>query len=61
MHNSMHFDKLAKLRPMNSEKCTTMLSILIKENRLSRGFKTAEKDFWYICDSIFSQHKYNIY
>ena len=56
----MHFDVLAKHRPVNSKKYATLLSGLIKEfgNRKTCSQKNHHFFFLYICDSIFSWHKY---
>ena len=58
-NNLMHFDTLAKHSPVNTEKYAAVLSILMNkfENRF-QCFKNKSFFFLYICDSIFSWHKY---
>ena len=41
-NNFMHFDVLAKHRPVNSEKCAALLSVLIK--RFEHRFQDFQKD-----------------
>lgn len=58
-NNWVHSDTLAKHGPVNSkQKYSAVFSVLIKEleNKLQDWRK--HPFFWYICGSLFSQHKY---
>ena len=53
-NNAAHFDTLAKHRLVSSEKHAAVLSVFIKASRLP---KKKIINFFYTCDTIFSQLK----
>ena len=58
-NNVMDCDILSKHRPVNSKKYAAVLSIVIQafENK-SQDCQKKSSVFWYVCNSIFSWHKY---
>lgn len=59
-YNFQYFDTLAKHSPVNSKKCTAILSFLIKKKKKENRFQDCWKHhqlFRYTCDSIFSWNK----
>jgi len=56
----MGSETVAKHSFVNREKCAAVLSVVIKdfENRFQDCKKIYISFFWFICNSIFSQHKY---